>query len=192
MALEVTSAPATEPVSLTEAKAWLKVTDTSEDDLIALLIKAWRNQCERKTKRSFITQTLALYLDEFPSSDEIELLRPPVQSVTSVTYVDINGGTQTFSSGSYTLDKKSLIPKIVLDSDAYWPATSDVPNAVTVTYVAGYGAASAVPEDIKAAILCGVAHSYENRESIVVGSGYVQISVSKTSDFLLRPFTLSL
>jgi uncharacterized phiE125 gp8 family phage protein len=140
--------PATEPVTLTEAKAHLGVTITDDDARITALIVAARMQAEQITRRAFITQTWQVKMDRFPTGREIVLPVGPVQSVTSVQYVDDAGATQGFTD--FTLDAGGQ--RVLLDYGETWPASRTVENAVTITYVAGYGAATAVPEGIKAAI----------------------------------------
>src|SRR5690348_16556758 len=105
MSLRLIADPATEPVSLAEAKAHLRVTASDEDALISALIIAAREAAEHELGRALITQTWEKTLDLFP--DAIELTNPPVQSVASVQYLDIDGVEQTLSSVSYTLDNAS-------------------------------------------------------------------------------------
>lgn len=62
----VLASPASEPVSLNEAKLWLRVDNSDEDSLIAELIATARESAEIYTRRSFISQTLQLTLDAFP------------------------------------------------------------------------------------------------------------------------------
>lgn len=154
--------PASEPVTTAEAKLWLRVEHSADDDLIAELVTAARQKVEQQTGLAMITQTWRMSLDEFPCW-EIELPRSPLQSVSSVTYVDHDGVTQTVSASDYAVDA-SIRPGTV--EPAYgeaWPSARCQPNSVQVTFVAGYGSASAVPAPIKAAIKLTVASLYENR-----------------------------
>ncbi len=143
-----TVGPATEPVSLVEAKAHLGVTITDDDARITSLIKGAREWAENDSGRSFITQTWEAKIDAFPLGNIIKLPKTPIQSITSVAYIDTNGDSQTFTD--FTLD--ILGERIYLDYGESWPSTQDIENAVTITYVAGYGAAASVPEPIKQAI----------------------------------------
>jgi len=95
MSLVQTIAPASEPITLTEAKAHLRVeTDFTEDDtIIGTFISAARESCEARTGRQLVTATYALRLGGFPCGDSIELPKPPLVSVTSITYVDTDGTT---------------------------------------------------------------------------------------------------
>jgi uncharacterized phiE125 gp8 family phage protein len=128
--------------------------NTTADPWLTAGIIAAREYGETFTHRAFITQTHDLKLDGFPCSDDaIRLPKAPLISITSVTYVDTNGDTQTWSNTLYTVDApsgpKAERGRIVPNYGQVFPSTRDVINAVTVRFVAGYGAASAVPSLIK-------------------------------------------
>lgn len=189
MNLVLSTAPSGEPVTLTEAKAWLRVDedDTAEDVLILGLVQAARSYVENFTRRSLLTQTWQLSLDAFPcNSREIVLPRPPLASVTSIAYIDADGASQTFASAGYHVDTRSEPGRVVLDEDYDWPDTDCRPNAVTVTYVAGYGSSSAVPRGLKTGIGWLVAHWFRNREHVNIGNIVNQIP--DTTDALLWQF----
>jgi uncharacterized phiE125 gp8 family phage protein len=171
MSFKLSSEPGSEPLSLTEVKAHLRLTApggesayTSEDTYLNTLIKVARRYSEFYTSRSFINQTWKYYADEFPAT--IELLYGPVSSITSIQYVDSDGASQTLDPADYVTDLTGHIPRITAVEE--WPETDETLNAVTVTYVAGFGAsASNVPEDIKAAMLLIVGKMYQDREETV-------------------------
>ena len=165
MAWKVTTAPSVEPVSSTEAKLHLRVDHSTDDTLITSLIKAAREWCESYQNRAFITQSITLTLDEFP--DVFVVPRPPLQSVTSIKYVDTDGVQQTLSDSVYDVDAQSEPGRIGLAHSQSWPSIRDDINSVEVIYIAGYGdVASAVPERVKAAIKLLIGHLYEHREMI--------------------------
>lgn len=167
MTFVVTSPPAEEPVSVAEAKAHLRVTGTDDDVYISSLITAARQYAENFLGRALVTQTIAQKLDDFPSSRSIILVRPPLQSVTSVSYLDIDGNSQVFSSSNYIVNTSSTPGRVTLDVAKSWPTgVKNIPEAVTVTFVAGYGAAGAVPEQIRQGLLMHIADLYEVRGSI--------------------------
>lgn len=173
MALRRLTDAATEPVSLAEAKAHLRVTAADDDTLIEALIKAARQACENELGRALITQIWQKTLDVFPES--IDLPYPPVQAVQSIDYLDEAGALTVLPAASYTLDDRSEPAWLVPAYDYEWPATLDAVNAVTVTYTAGYGDATAVPEAIKAWIKLHVGHLYENREATLIGAPIVPL-----------------
>lgn len=87
-----------------------------------------------------------------------------------ITYYDTANTVATFAAASYFVDTKSEPGRVVLAYGQSWPGTTLRPaNGICVTFIAGYGAASAVPENIKQAMLLLIGHFYENREAIVIG-----------------------
>lgn len=151
--------PAEYPVTLSEVKRALKLGTTTSDDDLELndLIPVAVDMVERDAQRALARQTWALYMDEFPC-EEIELRMPPVISVTSVTYIDTEGDSQTVSTSNYDTDLKSSPARIFPAEGTYWPSTDCVPNAVTVTFVAGY--AASVPKVAYQAIMLAVKSLY--------------------------------
>ncbi len=131
-------------------------TNTTVDPYVVGLIQGAREYGETFTHRAFITQTWDDRRYGFPCDGVIWLPKAPLVSVTSVSYVDPAGATQTWSSALYTVDApsgpKARVGCIVPNYGEIFPATRDVVNAVTIRFVAGYGAASAVPALIKACL----------------------------------------
>jgi len=171
MALSLSSAPATEPVTLAEAKTHLRIDHTAEDDYIEdFLIPAARRYAETLTQRAFITQTWVLRLNGF-GVDPIFLPRPPLVSITSITYTDISGDSQTWAASStgYVLEKpvgEFAMNASVRPAYSYsYPTTRNDVDSVVLTYVAGYGAASVVPMGIKQGVLMLVDDLYSHRGS---------------------------
>jgi uncharacterized phiE125 gp8 family phage protein len=159
--------PATEPVTLAEAKLHLKVDDDAEDTLITSFIAAARAQCEHILGRSLITQTWELVLDSFPAGS-IELFNPAIISVTSVKYIDALTNLEvTLTANQYVLDKDSEPGWIDAAIGVSWPETALISNAVRVRYTAGYGAAGDVPESIKQWIKMAIGVWFKNREASV-------------------------
>ena len=169
--LNLVTGPTVEPVTLDETKLHLRVDITDDDSLIGAKIETAREDVETITRRALITQTWDLYLDAFPSESQIELLMPPLQSVTHVKYTDPDGNESTLSSSSYVVDTYSTPGRIVLKDGESWPGdTLQVVNGVEVQFKAGYGDhASDVPRPIRDAVLLLVGHYYENREAVAVG-----------------------
>ena len=171
MAIAVFTAPTVEPLSTAEAKSHLRVTSSDDDTLIDSYVASARDVFQDVTHRALLTQTLEYSFEYWPSGRVLELPRPPLQSVSSVTYTDSDGASQTLATTEYAIDTRSVVGGIVLGKDKTWPSLDDIANAVVVQYVAGYGAAaSAVPATILQAIRFLVAQFYEVREPVVVGS----------------------
>lgn len=166
MALKRITAPAAEPVTLAEAKAQCRVEDTASDALITALIIAARELAEHETGRSLMTQTWELALDAFPAG-EIDLIKVPAQSITSIKYFDGAAIEQTISGANYALDSYGIRHWAIPASGFSWPSTLDSANAVKVRFVAGYADAASVPQSVKHWILIHVAYWFANREAAV-------------------------
>ncbi len=165
--------PTVEPVTVQEAKRNSDVDDDARDADFSRWIVEARKKVERDSRRALVNQTHVLKLDEFPNADYIVLPFPPLSSVTSIQYVDTAGTTQTFSSGSYTVDTNRTPGIVHLNYNESWPAIQGIFNSVVVTYVAGYGSTAAdVPESAKAAILLLVKQRYEFPDSGEEPMGY--------------------
>ncbi len=177
MGLNITVEPVLEPITTAEAKTHLRVDLSDEDEYIDTLIVTSRQFAENHTRRQLITATWQLTLDWFPCV--IELRRPPIQSVTSITYVDTDGDTQTLDSSLYRVDVTGVTGCITPAFGESWPSTRAITSAVTVTYVAGYGdAGSDVPAAFKHAIKLLLAHYHENREESISGTIITTIPVA--------------
>jgi uncharacterized phiE125 gp8 family phage protein len=176
--ITISSAPAVTPVSVTEAKTHLRVTQSGDDTYIGTLIEAATNEAERFMGRALINQTIELRLDGWPKDGIFRLPRAPVASVGSVKYYDTAGVEQTVTSTDYFTALSGDDPRVIFIPDFSWPDLQDgKPAAVKVTYAAGYGAAgSNVPALIRAGILFLIAHLYEQRTPIVVGAAVADLN----------------
>jgi len=169
--LEVTTAPTLRPLSVSEAAQFLRLDASDENTLLEALIDAARQKCELLTERTLLTTTYAMKLDAFPASRRIALARPPVASVTSVTYYDTTNTTQTLTlTTGYLTYVGDRVAYVYLPDGVTWPSTYVRPDAVTVTYVAGWTAAASVPACLRAWCLQAVATLYENREQTITGT----------------------
>jgi len=184
--LKQTAAPAAEPITADEAKDHVLTTETDQDDRITALIRAAREYVERISGWQLVTATWRQSFDAFPVSGSILYVpRPPLQSVSQITYYDTLGVQQTLDSALYQVDVEDEPGRIAEAPAASWPTTeSNRLNAVQITFVAGYGAAAAVPEDWKQAIYLLVGHWFENREAVGQVGPEIQLAVES----LLEPF----
>lgn len=171
--LELITPPTSEPLELDFVRdQHLRVANGSEEDwYLEQLIKAARRAGERITRRAFYPQTWAYVLDAFPAY-EIVLPRPPLRSVTSITYLDEDGVEQTLagSPSGYVVTTPSgpyaKYGRIRPAYDETWPATRNQIGAVTVTFEAGYDVGD-VPEDILQGMLLTVGEFYKQRSESV-------------------------
>ncbi len=182
MPLQLVTPPAGEPVSLAEAKQHLRVDGGDDDLLIGSLITAARQAAETQTGRQLITARWKLLLDAFPGplmqsasgasfslpGHAILLAKCPVQSVVSIEYLDMIGATRVMPASDYVLDAACEPARLTPAFGKTWPPTLPQMGAVSVTFDAGYGAASSVPEGLKSWIKLRVGSLYGHREEMSV------------------------
>lgn len=140
-----------------------------DDSLVDTLIAAAREDAEKYTGLAIADQQAEIIFDEF--SDDLLLDVWPVQSITSITYVDTAGATQTLSASEYVVDYYSK-PVLIRPVTA-WPQTKEITNAVKVSFYAGFTDYLSpnpypMPKAIKQAMLLMIGHLYQNREAISV------------------------
>lgn len=162
--LKRTVAPTIEPVSLESFRLHCRIDTTEEDEVLSSYLSAAREMLEADTQRGFLPQTWQLTLDGFPD-DVIELRRCPVTAVSSITYTDIAGASQTLSTSVYAVDLGNEPARITLKHGQVWPYTLGQANVVTVTFTVGYTVLT-VPQQAQQAIRMLAAHWYNNRETI--------------------------
>lgn len=182
MALRVVIAPAELPVTLSEVEGHLRADLSADTSLIDIYIAAVTGKAESYLKRSIITQTLELAIDSFPVG-KLHLPAGKVQSIVSVKYTDIDGNEQTVDPAIYRLTDSD---NVLLAYDKSWPEYRADAESIKIRYTAGYGLRADVPAQVKAWILMNVATLYENRESVIVGSGGV-IDLNTIANGLLDP-----
>lgn len=172
MTLKRITAPASQPITLADAKVQCKVDPdlTDEDGLIASIVAAATEECEHLLQRSLITQVWQCSLDDWPDGDAIELGKLPVRSIDSVLYTDVSGQQQSLPGAAWVLDDASELEAWLLPARGYtWPDTLDTANAVRVLFTTGYGDAAAVPEAIKHWIRARVATLYTFKAELLAG-----------------------
>jgi uncharacterized phiE125 gp8 family phage protein len=175
--LSVFTPPSADPVSLAEAKAHCRVDVTDDDGLIAGYLIAARMACEDETGRCFMSQTLdwkidsgwPMVWDRFCARwiPRIVLPAPPLQSVTSIKYIDTSGTEQTLAADQYVVSKGDIFGAIEPAYNVSWPTVRKQLDTITIRFVCGYGSnLGDVPEPIRLAILLLTGHFYENREAM--------------------------
>jgi len=158
------------PISLVDAKAWLKQDATADDDLITDLIEGVTLAAENHTGRQLRETTWTSLWDGFPPW--FCLSQANISAITSVKYT-LDDNQETVDAADYNLSR-SVAQSKVLPSDGFtWPNTDPIPQAVEVIFVSGF---ATLPGDIKTALLEDIAFAYVNRgdTQAVGGSGTVQ------------------
>lgn len=195
MRLNPITPPAVEPVTIDEVQSFLRIDGDSEDGMLSSLITVARDWAERSSGRSFITQDWEMILDSaderafrnicrdlrqgmitnqdavlingfwYEDYRAIEILRPPLQSITKIEVIDLDGTKSTVNPASYMIDLGGENPgRVTLGIGSAWPYHRGFASFI-ITIHTGYGdTANDVPRIIKTAILQGVAHLYEHRD----------------------------
>jgi len=182
------TAPAAEPISTADAKAHCRVTiATVEDTYIDALVKAARMHVEKAYGLALITQTWDMYLQDWPAGDSFHVRFPPLQSITSINYTDVDDTETEFSSTLYHVDIAKEPGRVKLAYGQSWPTVVlKTLNPIVVRLVAGYGAAgSAVPADIILAMKFLIRHWYDNRTAVETGVGIAAIEIPQTFHMLM-------
>lgn len=186
MSLVLTAAPAVEPITLADAKAQLRVDGTAEDAFIASLIVTSRLQIEAALGIALITQGWRWTVDEWPAGPGVELPIRPVQSVEALEIKRADGTPVTVPASQYHVDGAGSPARIVY-APASLPMPGVIAGGISVSFTAGYGAAPAdVPPPIRQALSMLVAHWFENREPVAIGSSAV--AIPETVSSLLAPY----
>lgn len=153
--------PAAEPLTLAQAKQHLKVEYSEEDDVIRSLLTAAREQAEHRMGRSIMPCTWCLTLPGFPSERTIGLPWPEILEVTAVTYYNEAGVQQTWPASNYFLANAERL--LCLENGLSWPACQTRPDAVSITYQAGWENADHVPSSVTAWIKLALADMFAQR-----------------------------
>lgn len=159
----LTTATTTEPVTLAEAKLFARIDDSTDDALVTALIIAARQNVEKQTGRTILSQTWTATLDFLPGANTFELINRPIQSVTSIKAFNEDGTSDFIDAGDILIDgangRVSIINDATITGDRAF-------KAFEIVYVTGYGATEAdAPEWAKLVIKIAVAHWYEHREA---------------------------
>lgn len=188
MALVMRTAPGCEPISVAEAKAYLRIDGSSEDILISSLILTSRLHIEAALGLALISQGWRLVLDRWPRSGAVKLPLRPMQDITEVRVFDADGIPKIGNANSYVVDTAGVPPRLIA-TVAGWPKQGRAANGIEIDLTAGYGGeAKDVPEPIRQALLMLVAHWYEHRDPVEIGSDAVAIPSGVSR--LLKPYRM--
>jgi uncharacterized phiE125 gp8 family phage protein len=184
MTLFRTVDPAVEPVTLAEAKANLRISHDSEDELISGLIRAARQEVEARTGTALIDQNWRLALDRWPAHCCVRLAVHPVKQVLSVTVFGADGEASLIDPQGYQLDSLSRPARLHFEER---PAPGKSMNGIEIDFSAGFGEAGTdVPDLLKRAVLILAAHWCEFRAAF--GPDDQPVSIPPAFDRLIAPY----
>lgn len=192
MNTELVEAPGTLPVTAAEFRrqAWeIYDADASSDVYITELLGRATAHVETITSRKLVSQTWRAYLDEWPEcSGAIELPFGRVTAISRFNWLGEDAVDHTMTANTdYIAALTGYFPKVVPVSS--WPSVGLFQvDPIRIEFVAGFGAAAAVPVDLKHAILLLAAHWYKNREIVRVGN--IVSSLPRAFDALVGPWRI--
>lgn len=162
----VTTAPTTEPCTLTELKTFSRIDTDVEDTLLTEFIKSARILTEKYLGSALITQTITMFMDFWPSTT-VELPLPPLQSVTSIHTIDQDNNFTLYDSSNYYTDTSSYFGRVIIKNGSAAPITVTGNlreyQQIRIIYNAGYGSAADVPTPIKTGVMMWATALYEQR-----------------------------
>lgn len=181
--MALVAGPTTEPVSLDDVKAALKIETTTEDDLLTGYVTAAREAVSDMTGRALTLETWSLTLDGWPCSrrddwwdgvregaisslsDERLLIgKAPFAAVSSVKLLDEDGVETTWASTNYYTTRHSGFGVLHPKRGIVWPTVLRDHGGIVIAFQAGYGAnAVDVPGPLRHAIKLLAGHWFENR-----------------------------
>jgi hypothetical protein len=138
------------PLTVAELKAYLRLNDDGEDDLLALFLDSAKQVVEDQTGYTVLATSFRLDLDSYPADRKATLPRSPVNSVTSVTVEDDDGNATTVTGWR-------LAGRMV-----YLPALFGSCRLLSITFSAGTDTPSKL---VKLAVYSLASHYYANREA---------------------------
>ncbi len=150
------TAPAAEPVSISEAREYLRISHSDDDARLGDMIITARTLAEQWLKRSLVTQSWKLTFEDCISGT-IRLPMGPVQSIYSVVGNSIENVATTIPATAYALSaaKDALVVDSIITS-----------YRIDITYIAGYGASGQIPKPIKIGMLQHIATMYDGEVSL--------------------------
>ena len=183
MTLIQTDPPLAEPVTLAELKAHLRIDVGDEDELLEGLIRVARAHLEAVTGVALMSQGFRLFLDDWPRSEVIQLMRTPVQTIDAILVYDADGVAQDQDLTGMLLDATAKPARLVVRERS---RPGPPINGIEIEFTAGFGAGTDVPPELKRAILIHVAHLYEFRGAVT--ADMQPASIPEGYDRLIAPW----
>tara|TARA_R110001583_G_scaffold181877_1_gene339297 strand:- start:1456 stop:2085 length:630 start_codon:yes stop_codon:yes gene_type:complete len=179
----------TEPITLNEAKAQLRIdlSFTDDDTYITTLISVARSACEnylgymlaRNSKMNF-------YLDQFPDESVIHLSGVWNPGAVAISYYDTTD-TQVIWASGYNVDIHSQPARIFLSDSTSYPDTSDnIPSGINIDMTNCGPVAADIPKAIHQSMLLVIGRYYELRQDVVTGT--IATEIPKMTEHLLNPY----
>jgi uncharacterized phiE125 gp8 family phage protein len=179
MIVTTLAGPAAEPVSLAEAKDYLRIAGDGQDELVAGLVGAARARIEELTGVAMIVRTLRVSLDGWPRGTmERRGVRLPVRPAGALSAVRVFDayGEAAVATSRFTLPAGRAAK--LMWTDGAFPRPGQRVGGIEIDYAAGFGEA---PEDVADGLRLAVkrlaAHAYIARDPETM-SGALPVDVA--------------
>jgi hypothetical protein len=193
--LTETTPPASEPLTLSEVKTFLRIDHSADDDLVTGLIAVARQMCETATGRSLIARGYSFYLDYWPGTMSLgwwdgvqegadiivngaalDLPKPPLASVTRINVYNAANAATEFAASNYFVDTAGIPGRIMLKEGVLPPIPGRLANGLEIQFTSGYGSsAQNVPAPLRQGMKQLVAYLYQhrgdNQDNALIASG---------------------
>lgn len=186
--LDLITAAASEPLTTAAAKAHARIDTSADDAEVDIYVAAARRACESFLKKALIATVYDKRLDWYFPAEIVLPLGPVLDGsppgVSSVTYIDDAGVSQTLSASDYQVSYGETC-RIRPAYGLTWPSTRPVYDAVTVRFTAGGADAAAIDPVILQAVKMTFADFYDQRESLIVGT--IASEIPQSAAMLMLP-----
>lgn len=184
MSLTLNSPPASEPLSLDDMKAHLRLTTNDDDNSVSQLLVAARHALEARAGLAFMTQAWTYRVDRNRVTQMPDVLLPisPVKSIDGVQIVLANGQKMSLGSDHFTT-QVGTIGRIKFNIPL--PTNTQPLSSIEIEFTAGHDTINLIPAELRHAIRLLAAHFYENRES---ASEARVFSIPRAIDALIAPY----
>lgn len=173
--------PLTEPLTVDELKAALRIDHSDDDQLVQSMAVTARTFIERRLGYAFLQQTWSLKLSDIPPA-AVRLRPGPVPTPVSVMAKYGEGALEAIPDADWHLDfanptRICLMPAPMQDGECL--------TGIEVIFTAGASDASTIPADLLRALYLLTAHYYEERE-LFRAQRYVAVPMG--IEALLEPY----
>jgi len=176
--LTLITGPAAQPISLEEVKEhlYIVVTDGTRDNYLSDIQDSAVDQFQSDAEYQVMEATYKLTLKDFPY-DVIDIPLIPVSSITELLYYTDSTTTDTLvlDTDFYFVKSDRSAQLFPVDS---WPSAADRPDAVQITFKAGFSTQSQIPARLLHGIKFLLGHYHENRQNVVAGPNVQKIPQS--------------
>jgi uncharacterized phiE125 gp8 family phage protein len=176
------SGPAAEPLTLAEAKIWLKIDHSEEDDLIRALIIAARLTVEAEIGQVLIAQNWRLIGDVWPGGERTLVRVGPILSVLGGRVFDNAGNATMIAASTFSFVPNARPSELIATQK---PSPGRVRAGIEIDLRLGFGELAAqVPEPLRQAIRLLIGRWFEHRGD----SGGDEEALPATIKTLVAPY----